>query len=410
MQHRRQQQQPQQQGNDDDLAFRSSSLPDDGTLNVDDINDDDDDDLRKRMKMQKHAKNKRKGMIIRIAAILTGMIFFLYIAVRNNNKYMTVHFCLRIIILYPVYFCGYTCLRHVMTLMTMNSSSRQQQQPQQQQQQQLQQQYRERIKKILMPLTLIVTVISAQLPSYIGAAIATICIIAFSIVTRPALLHHEMNVATGTTSSTTVNASSTTNITTTTITTKSKVTFGTVVISMITMIVVLLVENFLIWVVSATFLPGHSATTAPPPLQDNGQRVLNYIFHTVLQIPSKASVVSLRRLLNTQWSLVACVGTSFVVTEVYDPRRTLYGIANRALLTIAIARFIRTMSFIMTVVPSQNQNCYVQRGFPLPPPSDWMDWIWIGIIPRSHGGCNDLIISGHATIISTCMYTALYST
>ena len=172
----------------------------------------------------------------------------------------------------------------------------------------------------------------------------------------------------------------------------------------------MLVENFLIWVVSATFVPGQSATTAPPPLQDNGQRVLNYLFHTLWELPpSKSTIVSLRRLLNTQWSLVACVGTSFVVTELYDRRRTLYGIANRALRTVAVARFIRTVAFILTVVPSQNPNCYRQRGFPVPPPRQWIDWIWIGIIPRSHGGCNDLIVSGHATIISTCEYCFFWS-
>jgi hypothetical protein len=405
MQHRRQP----QQYNDDDNAFRSSSIPipdvdrttGNNVLNV----DSDDDDLRKRMKIQQHSQNLRKRMIIRSSAILTGISLFLYVVVRN--KYVTVLSSLRIITLYPVYLCGYTCLRHVMLMISSSS-------PQQTQQLQLLQ-HQERIKKVLMPLTLIATVISAQLPSYIGAAIASTCIIAFSIVTRPAL---EMNAAvtTSTVTSFTANINqpkidNNNNNNNTpppplvTTTTKSKVTFATVVVSMIGMIVVLLIENFLIWVVSATFLPGHSATTAPPPLQDNGQHVLNYLFHTVLQLPSKSSVVSLRRLLNTQWSLVACVGTSFVVTEVYDQRRTLYGIANRALLTVGVARFIRTISFILTVVPSQNQNCYIQRGFPLPPPSDWIDWIWIGIIPRSHGGCNDLIISGHATIISTRKYS-----
>jgi hypothetical protein len=278
--------------------------------------------------------------------------------------------------------------------------------PQQQQQQEHQQ---EQIKKILMPLTLIITILSAQLPPSVAAAIATTCIITFSIITRPALEIPTATATTGTHSdhsttdshnlpskaATVIAPASTTSI-------RSTVTFATVVLSMITMIVVLLIENFLIWVVSATFIPGHVAATAPPPLQDNGQLVLKYVFHTVFQLPSKTMIVSLRRLLNTQWALVACVGTSFVVTELYDPRRTLYGIANRALMTIAVARFIRTISFMLTVVPSQNRYCYIQRGFPYPPPQQIMEWIWIGIIPRSHGGCNDLIISGHATIISTC--------
>ena len=390
MQHRRQV----QSVNDDEnnvLLARPSQLEDRTTggsmMNRED-NDDDDDDSRKRRKLLQQSQSVQRRMMIYGTSVLLTVILLMLVFIAVQTKYMTILSWLRLLILFPIYLCVYTCLHHMYMMKTTNSPPPPSSHPSLQQQQQ-------RIKKILMPLTLIVTVLSAQLPPYIGAAIASTCIILFSIVTRPALETMNTNVGVGVGIVVTSNAPLI----------KSKVTFATVVISMITMIVVLLVENFLIWVVSATFVPGYSVTTAPPPLQDNGQLVLNYVFHTLFQLESKAKIVSLRRLLNTQWSLVACVGTSFVVTEVYDRRRTLYGIANRALMTVAVARFIRTISFIMTVVPSQNRNCYIQRGFPFPPPDHWIDWIWIGIIPRSHGGCNDLIISGHATIISTCTST-----
>jgi hypothetical protein len=298
--------------------------------------------------------------------VVTGIILVVYLTRRHET--LTLLPWLRVVTLYPIYLCCYSCCRHMI-------QGRSMRQPPQQKQRQVPD---DTMKKCLLPITLIITVVSAQLPPYIGTAIATMSIIAFSIITRP---------------------SPTTSMTTAS-TVRSKVTFVNVVLSMMFMITVLLVENFLIWVVSATFLPGQLATTAPPPLQDNGQRVLNYVFGTSLSL-HKTEVVFLRRLLNTQWALVACVGTSFVLAEVYEKRRTLYGIANRALMTVGIARFIRTISFIVTVVPSQNQFCYTQRGFPYPVPTKWIDWIWIGIIPRSHGGCNDLIVSGHATIIST---------
>ena len=383
----------------------------------DDEGDDDEDDgdsARKRRTTTTSYNNtlpnqRKQSVLLQLllpvvlmsaAATLSVVALLIVVYFSVQKKYLTVVFWLRLVVFVPVYLCLYTGVRHTMARMrtvvlpphhrrrssspsAAPSSSSPPPPP---------------MKKILLPLTLIVTVGSAQLPPYLGAALAAAAIIAFSIVTRPARFDT-------TTSSSHVASSSNNSNNSYHHHHRSNVTFATVVRSIITMIAVMLVENFLIWVVSATFVPGQSATTAPPPLQDNGQRVLNYLFHTLWQLPpSKSTIVSLRRLLNTQWSLVACVGTSFVVTELYDRRRTLYGIANRALRTVAVARFIRTVAFILTVVPSQNPNCYRQRGFPVPPPRQWIDWIWIGIIPRSHGGCNDLIVSGHATIISTCEY------
>jgi hypothetical protein len=156
-------------------------------------------------------------------------------------------------------------------------------------------------------------------------------------------------------------------------------------LAVLTMIAVLLTENFLIWVVSATFPDGQSIRTAPPPLQDNGQRVLR---HVVADL-DRRQVVGLRRVWNTQWALVACLGASFVVVELFHPSRTLYSLGTHAVLTVAAARSIRTISFLMTVLPSQVQNCYAQR-FPYPPPDDIWEWIWVGMLPRAHGGCNDL--------------------
>jgi PAP2 superfamily C-terminal len=184
-----------------------------------------------------------------------------------------------------------------------------------------------------------------------------------------------------------------------------------VIASTMLLAAVLLTENFMVWVVSATFVPGQLAATAPPPLQDNGRWILqNYVFHglTRLQV-----VGGLRRLWNVQWGLVACLGSSFFLLEIFPSssssssssagsgHRPLYNKCTRAVLTLAAARAVRTISFLLTVVPSQSKSCYTNHNYPYPPPSDVWEWIWVGLLPASHGGCNDLIISGHATVTST---------
>jgi hypothetical protein len=256
---------------------------------------------------------------------------------------------------------------------------------------------RQRKLECTIPLALVLTVVSAQLPSYLAVGIAAASIVAFGLATRPIQVDVEA--------------------------TSGKVSIGqvenagakgvgpiTVLLAVAVVIAVLLTENFLIWVVSATFEAGQNVRTEPPPLQDNGQRVLKYVLSSL----SKSQVVGLRRLWNTQWSLVSCLGASFAFVELQHARptsttnqsghRTLFGLATRMAWTMAMARLVRTVSFLLTVLPSQVHNCYAQR-FPVPPPTDWAAWVWVGLIPRSHGGCNDLIISGHATVTSSSTFS-----
>ena len=221
----------------------------------------------------------------------------------------------------------------------------------------------------ILPLTLVATTVSAQFPAFLGAAIAATAVVAFGLATLPANQKQHS----------------------TTPASPLPVLLGTLVL-----VTVLLTENFMVWVVSATFEPSHSVETAPPPLQDNGQLMLKWF----LQDLQKHQVVSLRRMWNVQWGLVACLGASFVIADVYSGSRRLYRLGCRAVLTLAAARFIRTISFLLTVLPSQHSNCYTEH-YPNPPPTDTWEWIWVGLLPASHGGCNDLIISGHATVTST---------
>lgn len=309
-------------------------------------NDDDDGDDSSNNKKRAAAQPKivlsRRAMLL-IGGIAGAIGIALYAAARSLSRLVF----LRVLTMLPAMMSLYTGLRTGQTL-----------------------------QRRIIPLALVVTVVTAQLPSYIGVGLAAAGIVSFSVATIPDDKGPQSGLA--------LDGQ------------KGKVGFATVVVASLGMVTVLLTENFLIWVVSATFEAGQDVATAPPPLQDNGQLFLQH----VLLMLSKQQVVGLRRLWNTQSSLVACLGASFVVVELFHPVRTLYSLATRLVMTVSVARSIRTISFLLTVMPSQVSNCYAQR-FPVPPPTDWMEWIWVGVMPRTHGGCNDLIISGHATITSS---------
>ena len=244
----------------------------------------------------------------------------------------------------------------------------------------------------ILPLTLPLTVACSQVPLFMAAAIAAAAVLLFSFVTLP---HPDgSSIMPDTTSS----SSSSSSLSSPSFSSRQASSPVPVLMATFLLVTVMLTENFMIWVVSATFAAGQTTATAPPPLQDNGQRILLLYLLNGL---SRQQVISLRRMWNVQWSLVSGLGAAFVVTDVFlHPKRQLYNLGVRAVLTLAAARFCRTVSFCLTVLPSQHPNCY-QQHYPYPPPTAWNEWVWVGLLPASHGGCNDLIISGHATVTST---------
>lgn len=244
-----------------------------------------------------------------------------------------------------------------------------------------------------IPLTVAATIVGNQLPVLFSAAMAAAGIWIFGLASRP--------VPDGTP----VSLSSS----------KQRSSSGTLsgplktVLAVLVMIATLLAENFFVWVVSATYKPSQQLTTLPIPLQDNGQISLRYLFSEILSL-TKRDVVTLRNMINVEWILVSGLGLSLVAIEMQGAamRRNLWSLALRGVLTMAAARFIRTVSFLITVLPSQNQRCYFSH-FPNPPPSAWIPWLMVGFTPQVNGGCNDLIISGHATVTSTlaCVVTSI---
>ena len=68
-----------------------------------------------------------------------------------------------------------------------------------------------------------------------------------------------------------------------------------------------------------------------------------------------------------------------------------FAMMTRVAACIGISRTIRTLAFMLTVLPSPRPNCYKSR-FP-PVPETWAEYLKIGFGEiRGRGGCNDLII------------------
>lgn len=242
-----------------------------------------------------------------------------------------------------------------------------------------------------IPLAVVATILGNQLPSVLSSGMAAAAIFIFGLSSRPKASNddHDNNHHN---------------------TSKIPRLSGPIkaVMAVILMTTVLLTENFFIWVVSATYKPSQQLSNLPQPLQDNGQIVLRHLFNHILEW-TKRDIVKLRNMINVEWILVAGLGMSLVATEMQGStmKRNLWSLALRGLLTLTMARAIRTISFLITVLPSQNPRCYFSH-FPVPVPTDWYTWLMTGFIPQANGGCNDLIISGHATVTSTlaCIVTS----
>ena len=248
-----------------------------------------------------------------------------------------------------------------------------------------------------IPLTVVATIVGNQLPVYISFGMASIGIFIFGLASRPVVEEEE-------------NDNNNKNKNEEDKEDKKQMYSGQIKAVMATLLLIaaLLTENFFIWVVSASYTPSQNMATLPSPLQDNGQILLRYLFDNVLAL-SKRDVVKLRNMINVEGILASGLGLSIitVVLQGSTIRRNMWSMAMRGVLTLAAARSIRTISFLITVLPSQNPKCYFSH-FPTPP-EDWFSWFMVGMIPQVNGGCNDLIISGHATVTSTlaCVVTSV---
>jgi len=280
----------------------------------------------------------------------------------------------------------------------------------------------------IIALTFLLSIICNQFPKWLSKLVACIAVFVFGLSSRQ--LSSSSTSHTNTTTQTdqasaTDNSSNYSN--TTTIANRLQRVYAKLglkeraVLGAIFLVTSLLIENFIIWVVSATYQPGINGDFTP--LQDNGRLIFESIAMKIYNVKApwqaRRYLQRLRDGLNVQWALVSSLGSSLVCLELQlghtssttpsqrRQQRTLAGVAFHALTTLASARIIRTISFALTVLPSQVSNCYASH-FPLPP-EEWREWLMVGFLPNTRGGCNDLILSGHATVTSTiaCAFTSV---
>ena len=279
----------------------------------------------------------------------------------------------------------------------------------------------------LTPIVVVASIVCGIFPAWVNAAVAGAALFLFGWITRPLTINATVSsedgtllkskssdsdsddketkplVATPTPDNNNTPQNNNKLATASTLSKQMQYNLGKTTVCAVVLTIVMMSENFFIWVVSATFEPGWNPSTAPEPLQDNGRRMMQRFF-SYLEL-SKREVVSMRRIWNVQYALVAALGTALCTFD-FHPTRQLWSMGCRALLTLASARFLRTISFLLTVLPSQNKFCYGQH-FPNPPPQDWTEWLLEGLQPNDKGGCNDLIVSGHATVLTTAACVAV---
>jgi hypothetical protein len=73
-----------------------------------------------------------------------------------------------------------------------------------------------------------------------------------------------------------------------------------------------------------------------------------------------------------------------------------FGMGARFINAITWTHALRTIAFLVTVLPNPRPNCYA-RNFPPVPDSAW-EFIMIGFGAKRGSGCNDLVISGHGVV------------
>ena len=127
------------------------------------------------------------------------------------------------------------------------------------------------------------------------------------------------------------------------------------------------------------------------PLQDNAEIATLWIFK---KFPAVQMFVMGWKV-DMHWLLYSFVALAISVAWDAIPYSG-FGIGARFIDTIAWTHLIRTVAFMITVLPNPRPGCYI-HSFPPPPTSVW-EFIKIGLSAKRGHGCNDLVISGHGAV------------
>ncbi|KAL3155537.1 hypothetical protein ABBQ38_011089 [Trebouxia sp. C0009 RCD-2024] len=158
------------------------------------------------------------------------------------------------------------------------------------------------------------------------------------------------------------------------------------------LLVELTIDNAFTWAVAASDVNKYVWTS---PLQDNVEIWLN----DLKAVYPWTEILWASEWINIKHKLVSLIALAFSVLWDQVPYSG-FAMMTRVAACIGISRTIRTIAFMLTVLPSPRPGCY-DRRFP-PVPDSWTEYLKIGFGDmRGNGGCNDLIISGHCIIYVT---------
>lgn len=127
------------------------------------------------------------------------------------------------------------------------------------------------------------------------------------------------------------------------------------------------------------------------PLQDNVEIALMWIFERV----PLARTLILGWRVDMHWLLYSFVAMCLSVMWDQVPYSG-FGMAARFMDTIAWTHALRTVAFMVTVLPNPRRGCYA-TNFP-PVPKTIAEFIAVGFSAKRGSGCNDLVISGHGVV------------
>lgn len=162
--------------------------------------------------------------------------------------------------------------------------------------------------------------------------------------------------------------------------------------SVVFLITIVVLENFCTWATSASDVRKYEYT----PLQDNVELLLLKSFD---RFPSLRWVVVGAWRVDMHTLLAAFV--ALCLSPAFDALPySGFGMASRFMDTIAFTHLIRTVAFMITVLPNPQLDCY-RRNFP-PVPDTLSEYIAIGFGAKRGHGCNDLVISGHGAVYAAC--------
>ncbi|KAH3767023.1 Phosphatidylinositol:ceramide inositolphosphotransferase 3 [Pelomyxa schiedti] len=155
----------------------------------------------------------------------------------------------------------------------------------------------------------------------------------------------------------------------------------------------LLIENFFIWFVSYSYHSKYDLTIQG--LQDNLALLLPDFF---AKFGAFGDLISKYTWATATHFLLAILALAFSVLFSQVPYSAL-GMMSRFFATLTTTRIVRTIGFLVTVLPNPRVKCITKR-FPInqqPPDGSslWQMILAASTHLRGGGGCNDLIISGH---------------